>query len=356
MRCPPLCLLLGFLLCTSVRAQDVPPVNELNEATNIAFIKPVEGDFPADSITIRTSLDTLPYGFAFNRDTVFLDVAIFPPVDEITVELLANDKSFGRYSFWVDAPTANVHLSVAEEKTRVDSVTLSGVNTWFRGKLTDLGKSRSQFDFCQKLVVAAAETSGGLMSLTFADALLNQPFVSSSHLYDLKEYILPGMPFLLKNHPRYNPVEERAKLINTRPVNFKKMTFLNADDEPVRILPPKQTEYYVIDLYSLASPQAERVHQEIKSSPELDSLFTQVAPLISISNDPSPAIWGLYVTDNAFSWNHYIEDARSPQRFSARIPLGRRPLYLLMNRKDRVRGVFFDFKSLVTAVLFNTGK
>lgn len=351
----PSLILLALLtiLCTRGRAQ----VNvESQSLTSLALIKNTAEPFPADSFTLRTSLDTVPYGFAFNQDTLLLDVNIFPPIDELTVELWSGTTSFGRFAFWVDAPSANVHLSVKDDRTEVDSVTLSGVDTWFREQLKDLRESKGLLSLSRKLMELSFMTSQDLMGATFAAALVDLPSVSSGQLYALREDVLGNLPFLMRQHPRYKALKERTRLIGRKPANFGRLGFYSTSGKPVKIKLPEQSDFFVLDLYSADNPAAQRAHREIRDRPKLDSLFTTVTPLISISNDPSPALWRLYVQDNNFGWHHFIEDPAQAAPLSAEIALDRRPLYLLLNRKQRVVGVYYTLQSLTNAVHWQTRK
>lgn len=354
MRTPLFFLLLATVLSTSVRAQNIITDAGEKSVTSLALIKPPDSPFPADSITLRTSLDTFPYGFAFRQDTIILDVNILPPVDEITVELLAGTQSFGRFNFWVDAPSANVHLSIKGKQTIVDSVTLSGVDAWYRQQLVDLSSSKGLLSLSRKLLDLTYLTSGDLMGATFAGALLNLPFVSPGQRYELKEQVLPSFPFIIQRHPRYQELMERLQLIGRKPGNFKRLGFYNAEGKPVRIKLPERSDFYVLNLYSANDVTAQQAHQEIAATPLLDSLFTQVAPMVSISNDPSPALWRLYVNDNDFGWRHFVEDPNQVESLSSGMPLTRRPVYLLMTSKHRVSGVYFTLTSLANAVRWQT--
>lgn len=346
-----LLIALVLSLFTCVRAQNGPGSASV---TSLAFIKDTALPFPADSITLRTSLDTIPYGFAFREDTIVFDVDIFPPVDELTIELLAGDKSFDRFNFWVDAPLANVHLSIKEQRTQVDSVTLSGVDTWFRKQLVELRGAKGVMSLSNKLLDLTYLTSGDLMATTFASALMNLPSVSSGQLYELREGVIPNTPLLIRRHPRFQELVERIRLIGKKPGNFKRLGFFSPEGKPVRVKLPEQSDVYVLNLYRTDAADALSDHQEIAGSPLLDSLFTKVAPMISISNDPSPALWRLYVKDNDFGWRHFVEDPQQIESFSAGIPFTRRPVYLLMNRKHRVSGVYFSLQSLSNAVRWQT--
>ncbi|MEM6770399.1 MAG: hypothetical protein AAF597_07450 [Bacteroidota bacterium] len=344
-------------LCTSVRASPEPveraqiPNARVGDDTacSIALIKAAH-PFPADSFTLRTSLDTVPYGFAFDQDTILLDVTIFPPVDELSVELFRAGKSFGSYGFWVDAPSANVHLSVRDGQTRVDSVTLSGVDTWYWEQMKELSGEKRLTVLADRLAELADLTGDNLMSLTFADGLISLPNVTSGHIYGLREGLLPNVPFLLKRHPRYTRLKERIALNGRRVGNFDRLGFISPAGKPLRLKLPEKPNFYVLNLYTSDNARAVKDHQAIRDTPFLDSLFTQVAPMISISNDPSPALWRLYVRDNNFKWPHYVEASQEVTTLSGNIPFQERPVYLLMNHRHRVVGVYFKLTSVVNTV------
>ena len=140
MKSPLLTLFLILLFCTCGRAQSTTRAKLPRETTNVAFIKGDTG-FIIDSIAVSTSLDTVPYGFPFTEDTLLLDISIFKPVDLVTVETFGGKHSFGPQRFWVDAPTANVYLSIQAGRGLIDSVSLSPRDKWYNQELRKISQA-----------------------------------------------------------------------------------------------------------------------------------------------------------------------------------------------------------------------
>lgn len=354
MKTPVLLTILFTVLSLNVKGQSPPDRQGFISVTTLSFIKPEIKGLPADSLVLSTSLDEKLYGFPFLKDTLVLDVNTFPPVDELSIELFRKGRSLGRKKIWVGGAYADVYLSLRKYRTNVDSVTGSTAHTWYQEQLDILRRARWPERLSRELLHSASITRDGLMALAFANTALDLPTMTSYKLDEIRNSLVPSFSPIVRAHPRYTAFIERVNIIDKKPPNFKRYNFLNAAGAPARVVLPADADFYVIDLYQADHPISRRVHQQIANSPVLDSLFTQVAPMISISSDASPALWGLYVKDNDFGWQHLIEDVKDRKRFSDRIALPHRPVFLLVSSNHRIFGAYYNFGALVNVIRMKT--
>ncbi|MEM9528334.1 MAG: hypothetical protein AAGA31_17100, partial [Bacteroidota bacterium] len=344
---PLLITLLFTLLCTCGRAQTRRGVVARTN-TNIAFIKGETG-FIIDSIAVSTSLDTLPYGFAFTQDTLLLDISIFDPVDAVTIETFGGGHSFGEQGFWVDAPTANVYLSIEAGKGQVDSVGLSPANNWYLEKLKKISDA-GQAELI-KLAISTAyyESEWNLMGFRFLAAYMDLPNLTRADLNTLKLALAYQTPPPLFRHPWARALVRRGVILTSNaPGKLRKYPLITLNGKGIKLERP-ETDFYVLNLYRSDDPASQRDHQLIQEMLQQDSLLTSF-PIISVNADNSQALWRLYVRDQKFSWPHFWSDPLDKNSLIEKLAYPRRPIYLLVNKYNKLEGYYHDLDKLFTAI------
>lgn len=344
-------LALLTLLCTCVRAQNGFAEPLKFESASIAFIKN-PGSAPIDSIAISTSIDKVPYGFRFTPDTLLLDIQVLLPVDELTVETFSDGRSYGKQTCWVDPPSANVYLSVTENEGQIDSVGLSRVNRWYDAKVEEIiafkGLKARKF----ALNRAIFESGEDLIVTRFIEAYLSMPNLKPEEAYFLWEQ----MEFRfapIRNHPDFQRLQNRVGIFNTyKPSLIKKLTFQDVMRRKRR-LPKPTTDFFVLEIYDRSYLASRQNHEVLQESPVVDSLLKQV-PMISLTNEESPALWRLYVKDNKFKWLHglHIPDRTMPSL--AELAVFPHATYLLINKRFKLIGVYPDLDSMAAGVWWHT--
>ncbi|MEO0731883.1 MAG: hypothetical protein AAFZ52_03540 [Bacteroidota bacterium] len=332
-------LLLFTLLGTCGRAQS---------DVSLAFIKGGTG-FLIDSVTVRTSLDQEPYGFAFPTDTLLLDVSIFAPVDQITLETFARGTSFGLAACWVDGPTANVHLSVDAGRNLIDSVGLSPVHRWFVDRLRAVNVLAKPAMRQQLLISATEDSFSNLMSASFGEYFLRQPYanrIGAEWLYN----IFADQPPSLKRHPQVKAVRERLKFLSGgERLNPRPYAFADPAGTPATLRLPK-ADLILLNFYGTDTDLVRAEHTAIEQLVTTDSLFQKV-PVIGVSLDPSDALWKLYQREEKFSWRHYREVPRRGLFFHDKVPLyPTGATYVLVNGQGVPLAIFPSLRMAVAAV------
>jgi len=341
-------LALLTFLCTCGRAQN--GTDKLpRDISSIAFIKGKTG-FLIDSLTIRTSLDTLPYGFAFPGDTLLFDVSVFRPVDQLTVETFAQGHSFKRYSCWIDAPSADVYLSIAAGRTIIDSVGLSPMDRWFREEAVKIQLSENLEYVKTSLKRSIVDSRSLLMCATFIKTFQRLPNLTRGEIIWLKTVFRADIG-AVKRHPWFTPILARQKLLQSNlPGKLEKYELSDQLGNPIEVTTPK-SQYYVLNFYDARKTESRRDHHYLREVISTDSIFASV-PLISISRGDYVDGWQNYVRENDFSWPHYLESpSPSKQGIYNKMALFPASTYVLLNEKNQIEGVFEDPKRLTTAVL-----
>lgn len=343
-------LTLAFLvfLCTCGRAQ-INPDKLPRDVSNVAFIKGETG-FLIDSLTIRTSLDTFPYGFAFTSDTLFLDISIFRPVDKLIVETFAEGSRFSRHSCWIDAPSADVHLSVAAGRTIIDSVGLSPVDTWFRKQVAKIQSTPDLMTAKRALKLAILDARETLMSAEFTEAFYLLPNLTRPDV-SWMQWVLKEELARVKQHPWFDPLLSRQQLMQSRVLKrLHKYQFEDQGGKTIIRKAPKK-QFYVLDFYDARTTASRRNHEVLRNAVRADSIFSGV-PIISITRGDYADGWRNYVREGDFPWPHYMETTPTtrPSLFDelAFFPAS---TYVLVNRQNQVEGVFDNLQLLATAVL-----
>jgi hypothetical protein len=342
-----LTLALSLLLCTCGRAQ-IDNGNLPRDQSSVAFIKSPTG-FLIDSLTIATSLDTVPYGFAFSKDTIIFNVSIFQPVDELIVETFALGRSFGRYNCWVDAPSADVHLSIAAGRTLIDSVRLSPVEAWFR---KEVAKIRSAPDLTiakEALKLAILDSRTTLMSTKFIEAFYILPNLTR---FDVSwmQVALNEEQNWVKRHPWFTPLLARQKVMQSKLLRrLHRYQFEDQSGKIIKWKAPKK-QFYVLDFYDARTTVSRRDHEALRKAVQTDSVLSGV-PIISITRGDYVDGWRNYLREGDFPWPHYLETSppTGPSLFDelAFFPAS---TYILVNRKNRIEGLFSSLQQLQSAV------
>jgi len=343
---PLLTLAFVSLLCTCVRAQN--RIDKLpRDLVNVAFVKGATGRL-IDSLTVRTTLDTVPYGFAFPNKSLFLDVSIFDPADELTLETFSRGSSFGRARCWVDGPTADVHLSVRSGRNVIDSVSLSFVDRMYREEFAKTRALESHNEIKKSL---------GSSAYNYYDLLFAADFlIAYADLPNLRRWDVERLAFTLRSevsrvirHPRFDEVRKKGRLMGgILPGNLRKYDLWNANGEPVRLNTPKNKNY-VLNFYSSTQPDCTREHQLIASSLATDTLFDGVE-LISISGERKIAAWQHYAQEGNFKWQHYHEDVSAKRKLTEKLAFYPACTYVLINDHNLIEGIYDNVLKLAAAL------
>jgi len=278
---PSLSFTLAFLffVCTCGRAQSID--NKLpQDVSSVAFIKGNTG-FLIDSIAISTSLDTVPYGFAFSNDTLLLDISIFSPVDELIIKTFSDGHSFKRSYCWIDAPSADIHLSIDAGRTAIDSVSLSPMDRWFRNKVTELQLSSGLLATKLSLQNSIIESSDLLMCASFIKAFQEMPNLTREDIFWLRKIVQEDIG-PVKRHPRFTPLLNRLRLLRSNlPGKLEKYELNDYQGKTVELATPKD-QYYILNFYDARKAACRRDHQILQETIATDSTLTGV-PIISIT-------------------------------------------------------------------------
>lgn len=341
-----LTLSLVTLLCTCGLAQSVLSQFPRDD-TNVAFIKGKTG-YLIDSITIRTSLDTIPYGFAFPDDTLILDISIFRPVDKLTLETFAGNHSFGEQQCWVDAPSADLHLSIFSGRTTIDSVRLSPIDEWYRREISNI-KQAFNINTAKSMVINAAYNSTELLIVAdFLDIYTNLPNLSTGDATIFSELLL-SVPKQVGMHPRFKPLEAKVKLMRSRSGKLSRYQLTNTAGKAEEVESPN-ADYWVLNIYDATTSKAREDHLLIRRAMEFDSLFDGV-PVISVGSKASEEAWLNYQKTNNFPWPHYRESPTTKASLVEKAGLYPGATYILLNAKNRIEGVYDNVYLLGSAVL-----
>lgn len=344
-------LALLTLCCTCVRAQNVLAEPLKFESASIAFIKN-SGSLPIDSLSISTSVDKVAYGFSFLRDTLLLDVKVLLPVEELTIETFAAGRSYGKQTCWVDPPTANVYLSATENEGRVDSVGLSLVNKWYDAKVEEILTFKGLEPRKYALGRAILESGEDLIVTRFIEAYLRMPNLKPDEAY----YLWQAMDVRfapIRSHPDFKRLYEQVSIFDTYKRRWlKNLTFQDVKGRKRR-LPKPTTDFFLLEIYDRSHLVSRQNHEALQESPVVDSLLNRV-PMISLTNEESPALWGLYITDNKFKWLHglHLPDRTMPSL--AELAVFPHSTYLLINKRFKLIGVYPDLDSMAAGVWWYT--
>jgi len=341
-------LILTILLCTCGLAQN--NLNKLpRDESSVAFIKGETG-FLIDSITIRTSLDTLPYGFAFPDDTLILDISIFRPADELTLETFAGDHSFGRNHCWVDAPSADVYLSVQSGRNVIDSVGLSPLDRLLREEVAKI-QAQTNPKTIKLLLLSSMDLFWGTpIAADFQAAYLEMFNLSRADLR-IMGLNLQERPGPANRHPRFKEPGRKFRLMSSRlPGKLSKYDLNDKDGQPVEVERPKN-QFYVINFYDSGTSASRRDHKIIAQSMATDSLFTGI-PIISVSKENPAKTWQRYVREGNFSWPHYHENQASKRKLTKKMQLYPTNTYILLNKQNLIEGVYDDVVKLASALVW----
>jgi len=347
-------LFLLTLLCTCGRAQQLD-VELLHTTTNVAFIKDKTG-FIIDSITIRTSLDTTPYGFAFTGDTLMLDLTIFAPVDQITIETFGGGHPFGRQVFWVDAPTANVYLEIEAGRGKIGDIGLSPVDDWYEEQVVMIKMTRQPKLRKVNLRKSLYYTWDNLMAARFLEAYFNLPDLTREDIKVIALNLSGNFSANVLRHPWMEEVASKAKLMgSSAPGRLRKYDLTTPAGKTIQLERP-QTDYYVLNFYRSSDPISQSHHRYIRDTPELDSIFQQV-PLISINTEDGQAMWRLYLRDGAFGWPHFRSTSTKPNSLAKKLAhYDGGPYYVLINKQNRIEGLYDNLLQLAAAALMRQQK
>lgn len=348
----PLHLILLFLfngLCTSIIGQTLDPKLEY-ETTSLAFTKGKTG-FLIDSIAISTSLFPEPYGFSFSEDTVFVDLPIFPPYDQLTIETFAAGQPFKSQSCWIDGPYADIRLSIDAGRTRIDAIDYSYVNIWYQNTVARIQQIKNLDELKKFLMWEGIAQSGNLTSAKFLTTFFELPNLTRADLRELKRRVAELFPVRIIRHPWLNPVRQKIKLATSSlPGPLNRFPLRNLTGETIRLRRPT-TEYYVLNMYRHSDPLSQQQHEKIQQIYQQDSLF-QFAPLVSIDTDESTSLWHLYVKEGDFSWPHFQDDFSKGKPLVSHLKYEGNPYFLLINDKDRIEGVYDNLERLLAAILY----
>jgi hypothetical protein len=351
MRLLTLTLAFTCFFCTCGRAQGIIAEPLKFDNASIAFIKRANSGV-IDSITISTSIDKVPYGFAFSQDTLLMSIEVLLPVDELTIETFTNGSSYGKQTCWVDPPSADVYLSVIEGGGLVDSVGLSQVDSWYRAKVKEI-LSLQDLEFRKYALGRAIIDSGeDLVSIRFIEAYLSMPNLTPSDAYFLWQTM--DLRFTsIRNHPDFQRLLQHAALLaKHKPAEFKKLRFQDVSGR-LRQLPKDAPDYFLLEIYQRDNPISQQNHRVLKESQVIDSLLQKV-PMISLTSEESHALWGLYVKDGGFKWRHglHVPDAKTPSLNKwAIFP---NSTYLLVDKKFRLIGVYPNLQRMAGGVYWHT--
>lgn len=340
-----LVLTLAFIafLCSCGRAQinlDKLP----RDISNVAFIKGKTG-FLIDSLTIRTSLDTFPYGFAFISDTLLLDISIFHPVDELIVETFAEGHPFGRHSCWIDAPSADVHLSIAAGRTVIDSVGLSPMDRWFRKEVDLIRLSGNLTAAKSNLGRAILNNQDLLMCANFIGAFQDLPNLTRPDILWLKSTLNSELRSV-KRHPWFASLLARQKAMQSNlRRKLKKYELSDQRGKVVELTIPKK-QFFVLNFYDARLSDARRDHLYLKEILLTDSVFSRV-PVISIARGDYVDGWLNYVKEGDFPWPHYLDYKPDLYDQMALFPAS---TYVLLNRKNQIEGLYDNLRQLTAAL------
>lgn len=340
-------LALIILLCTCGRAQkrlDKLP----RDLVSIAFVKSRTGSL-IDSMTVRTTLDTVPYGFAFPNRTLFLDVSIYDPSDELTLETFAKGRSLGHSRCWVDAPTADVHLSIRSGRSVIDSVGLSFIDGLYRQEMIKVSTLQGKPDSLKKALLTGMYNYYNLPFI--ADLLMaysDLPNLGRKQVNTLALIERFGIT-RVRRHPRFDAVWEKGKLMKSLlPGKLHKYDLKDSEDQPVVLRVPKD-EYYVLNFYNSTQPQSRQDHQIIANSLATDSIFVG-ANLISISGEGDTVSWQRYVREGGFGWPHYHEDVTTKRNLTTKMALYPTGTYVLINDDNLIEGVYDSVVKIAAAL------
>jgi hypothetical protein len=339
-------LLLALLLFTWTCAH---AQNDIKRGTtNIALIKNPYGQI-IDSISIKSSLDETPAGFPFPDDTLYLDLDIFQPIDELTIETFAGGHAFGSQNCWVDPPYADIHLSISAGRNKIDSVSQSPVNRYFRSLLPALTQVQTP-----KAISAVArhliyEVSGSLMAYPFIDLLLEQPNFDRKDAEFLQEVSafnvarLQGHPYMIR---QFDQVKLMLEVV---PKRLSKEVYVRPDGSSELFVLPRNG-FSLLNFYSSDDPSSAQDHQTLQMPAVRDSILRDI-PVISISNDASKTRWSRYTKGQSFDWTHYWR------------PPGDNPLadhydffpgstYVLLHRGKIVEGIYPSLTLALEAIQY----
>jgi len=336
-------------LSNHVSAQTLDPKLDYS-VTNIAFIKGKNG-FLIDSITISTSLDTTPYGFPFPGDTLYFDLTIFDPYDELTIKTFADNHSFNPKSCWIEAPYANITLSIDAGRTKIDNITYSYVHQWYENKIAKLRKAKNLKYLKEELKWTGISQASNLMSVKFLETFFDMPNLTRADFQELKKRASEFFPTKILRHPWMKPMRQKIKLAGSKlPGPLNNYPLRSKTGETVLLNRPT-TDYYVLNVYRYSDPKSQRQHEKIRKLYQQDSLF-QFAPVVSVDTEESTALWRLYVNDGDFGWPHFLDAFTKGKSLVARLKYDRSPYYLLVNKKNQTEGIYDDLESLVRAIRY----
>lgn len=350
MKSLPIALLALFtFLCTCASAQNV--IDKLpRDVSSVAFIKGNTG-FLIDSIAISTSLDTIPYGFAFPGDTLVLDISIFRPVDELTVKTFSSGHSFKHSYCWIDAPSADVYLSIEAGRTVIDSVSLSPTDRWFRRKVIELKLSGSLNAAKLYLQNSIFESYDLLICAVFIEAYQELPNLSREDIFWLRRTVREEIG-PVKRHPRFTPLLDRLRLLHSNlPGRLEKYDLRDYQGNKVELTAPKD-QYYILNFYDARKAACRRDQQILQDVITTDSIFTDV-PIIRITQGDYVTAWHNYIKQGNFSWPHYREDISSTKPgLYEKMALYPASTYVLLNKQSKIVGVFDNLRQLSAAVVY----
>jgi len=346
---PTALLALLTFLGTCASAQNV--VDKLpRDVSNVAFIKGNTG-FLIDSIAISTSLDTIPYGFAFPDDTLLLDISIFRPVDELTVKTFSGGHSFKSSYCWIDAPSADVYLSIDAGRTVIDSVSLSPTNRWFKSKVTELQLSRSLPATKFSLQSSIVESYDLLICAVFIKIFQELPNLTREDIFWLRKIVQEDIG-PVKRHPWFTPQLDRLKLLRSNlPGKLEKYELSDYQGKAAELTTPKG-QYYVLNFYDARKAVCRHDQQVLQKLLAIDSIFTDV-PIISITQGDYATAWHNYIEQGNFTWPHYREVV-SPNKpgLYEKMALYPASTYVLLNKQNKIVGVFDNLSKLTASLQF----
>lgn len=318
---------------------------------DITFIKNPEGK-TIDSISIRTSMDELPYGFNFSNDSLLLDIRLLHPVDELTIETFTKGYSFGQHSCWVDAPTANVYLSIFKGSNKVDSVGLSPVDRFYQETKLFVNRQLTMQFQKNSLLDLLYDWEQDLMAVRFMEQFLDFPNVTRLDAQELLSLMNDGFEGL-SPHPYYQEQKARAKaLAQPKSWLLKKLSFKGVDGK-LRNLPKPTSQIFLLEIYQRDSPESRVNHQILKKVPSLDSLLKKM-PIISLTQDDSEALWRLYVKDENFKWRHGFVPFGVKGNDLEQWAIYPHTTYLLVDKKFRIVGIYPDLKKMAAKVWWHS--
>ncbi len=74
--------------------------------------------------------------------------------------------------------------------------------------------------------------------------------------------------------------------------------------------------------------------------------------MLSIDAGDSRALWRIYTKDGNFNWPHFHSDPTDPNSLVSKLDYGSGPYYLLVNKRNRIEGIYEDLDKLITAIRF----